>query len=245
MNKLASRLGAKLCAFVLFAVLLTVFAASGVGIIYLIYTDAYIDNGKNLLSTQLESMARSKCYEAIDYYEQLVYEQNDYMIDTYRDKFSGDKSNFFFEITDEQGNQLLSNYFEENYSCKVQITNQFTLPDSKEHEETKNFDDYNTLREYLDALERSYILVSSSSIGSDDSKYILHVEYYENEQIKDICQWVCKVAAYCKGRFLPEHILAEKACLHKKYAYSNLYIQFYYGGGYVYFPYMRSGAPRG
>ena len=183
MNKLASRLGAKLCAFVLFAVLLTVFAASGVGIIYLIYTDAYIDNGKNLLSTQLESMARSKCYEAIDYYEQLVYEQNDYMIDTYRDKFSGDKSNFFFEITDEQGNQLLSNYFEENYSCKVQITNQFTLPDSKEHEETKNFDDYNTLREYLDALERSYT-VSSSSIGSDDSKYILHVEYYENEQIK-------------------------------------------------------------
>ncbi len=111
MKQLRCKLWAKITAVLLLLLLVIVWAASAVGVAVLAVNDAYFDDGRTLRHNALDSGAyyyRSHLYQHL---EALTYPNLFYINEReFQDQFSRENCNYWFTVTDTEGNVLLQNY---------------------------------------------------------------------------------------------------------------------------------------
>ncbi len=111
MTSIRNKLWAKITAILLVYILAAVWVLCGVGVIVLTQNDAYFDGGRTLHTYALDSGAnyyRSYLYQ---YLEAITYPDVFYADEQeFNDRFAKEHCNYFFTVTDEDGNTVLQNY---------------------------------------------------------------------------------------------------------------------------------------
>ena len=133
MSKLREKLSAKIIAAVAFLLLIAIAVGSVIGIAFLESYRGYEDgSGKLTQQTILRDLTWSRIWDVEQYYHSVQYTGDD---DYFDHRFDEENTNFFFRLYDEDGKNVLENYwtddalysFEETmtYSWDVEQTNTY------------------------------------------------------------------------------------------------------------------------
>lgn len=193
MKQLLPKFWAKFVAGLLFVVMALLFAASAFGVAGLAFGNAYVDGGRQMRERVLETKVQYNLRIVADYYSTYLGAQEQDgasdMLDNYQEQFSRENSNYFFTVTDADGNVLLSNYTDDyQYSENTQY---MVTPQGQEPvHETRSFADETEMYAYVDQLiaqyGEGYLLnweESSYTNEEGEEQYQLDVEYTEGQRV--------------------------------------------------------------
>ena len=129
MNKLTGKFWVKAVAVVLAVLLGCTVLGCVFGFYVFTESDAYLDGGASMRREVTNALAYRWCQEAEAYYQAYVdADENDAYLDaSWAERFSEENCNFFFTITDADGNVLLQSY-SAPYQAHVQ-SSCYTMPD--------------------------------------------------------------------------------------------------------------------
>lgn len=182
MKQLLPKFWAKFAAIVLFMVMNFLLLVSAAGVTVCAVSEAYLDGGAQLRESVLGALTASKRYEAGGYYETYIKFEGDTenpQLEYLAERFSPKKTNYFFTVTDADGNVLLSNYMDDYQYCATEPYS-FQKGDIV-HTEAKEFFSAAERQVYVEQLEKEYEIYGTSQyegIGTDGRMiYYLDVEY--------------------------------------------------------------------
>ena len=135
MKQLRCKLWAKVTAVLLLYILAATWVLCGVGVIALAQQDAYFDGGTSLRTEVTDSGAyyyRAYLYQHL---EAMTYPDLFYL-DTqeFNDRFAKERCNYFFTVTDSEGNMLLQNYTDPKPLRTYQHDFEFSATYQNEHD---------------------------------------------------------------------------------------------------------------
>lgn len=182
MKQLLPKFWAKFVAIVLFVVMNFLLLVSAAGVTVCAVSETYLDGGEQLRESVLDAMAAGKRYEVGGYYEtyrQLEGDMENPKLDYLAERFSPEKTNYFFTVTDADGNVLLSNYMDD---YQYRTTEPYSVrEDSTLQTESKEFFSAAERQVYLEQLEEDYEIYRNhqyEGVGIDGRPiYYLEVEY--------------------------------------------------------------------
>ncbi len=194
MKQLLPKFWAKFVAGLLFVVMTALCLASVTGVAVLADGGAYADGGTRMR----ENALFSQVYQNVDivavYYG--VYQSAQELgektetLSYYESRFAKENSNYFFTITDADGNVLLSNYTD---AYQYSDATAYTLHRNPQpRRETKTFSSEEAMSEYLESLYEQYgdgdVSASSGSIVNEqtgEETFELQVQYtvYDSETV--------------------------------------------------------------
>ena len=194
MKQLLPKFWAKFVAGLLFAVMTALCLAAVTGVAVLADGGAYADGGTRLRENVLFSQVYQNVDIVADYYG--VYQsaqelgENTGTLSYYESRFAKENSNYFFTITDADGNVLLSNYTD---AYQYSDATAYTLHRNPQpRRETKTFSSEEAMSEYLESLYEQYgdrdVSASSGSIVNEqtgEETFELQVQYtvYDSETV--------------------------------------------------------------
>ncbi|MDY5594422.1 MAG: HAMP domain-containing sensor histidine kinase [Oscillospiraceae bacterium] len=194
MKQLLPKFWAKFVAGLLFVVMTALCLAAVTGVAVLADGGAYADGGARLRENVLFSQVYQNVDIVADYYG--VYQsaqelgENTGTLSYYESRFAKENSNYFFTITDADGNVLLSNYTD---AYQYSDATAYTLHRNPQpRRETKTFSSEEAMSEYLESLYEQYgdrdVSASSGSIVNEqtgEETFELQVQYtvYDSETV--------------------------------------------------------------
>ena len=194
MKQLLPKFWAKFVAGLLFVVMTALCLAAVTGVAVLADGGAYADGGTRLRENVLFSQVYQNVDIVADYYG--VYQsaqelgENTGTLSYYESRFAKENSNYFFTITDADGNVLLSNYTD---AYQYSDATAYTLHRNPQpRRETKTFSSEEAMSEYLESLYEQYgdrdVSASSGSIVNEqtgEETFELQVQYtvYDSETV--------------------------------------------------------------
>lgn len=194
MKQLLPKFWAKFVAGLLFVVMTALCLAAVTGVAVLADGGAYADGGTRLRENVLLSQVYQNVDIVADYYG--VYQsaqelgENTGTLSYYESRFAKENSNYFFTITDADGNVLLSNYTD---AYQYSDATAYTLHRNPQpRRETKTFSSEEAMSEYLESLYEQYgdrdVSASSGSIVNEqtgEETFELQVQYtvYDSETV--------------------------------------------------------------
>lgn len=120
MKKLRVNFGAKLTAVVLVIIFLSLMLLSVFGIAYMVNNNYYYDGGKSALEAVYKEIGDKYARQVMfDYYPLTLINdggKENVQAEKYENRFSSEKTNFSFVLSDEQSNLLLENFAVDNFS---------------------------------------------------------------------------------------------------------------------------------
>lgn len=186
MKQLLPKFWAKFVAIVLFVIMCVLLLLSAAGVTACAVSEAYLDDGAQLRESVLNAMVTNKLWEVQGYYK--VYRENggdagSPELEHLAEQFSEKKTNYFFTVTDADGNVLLSSYMDDYQYCAA-TPYSFRKNDTIQNE-SKEFFSAAERQVYLEQLEENYEVYGSSQyegVGTDGrTLYYLDVEYGTSE----------------------------------------------------------------
>ena len=194
MKQLLPKFWAKFVAGLLFVVMTALCLAAVTGVAVLADGGAYADGGTRLRENVLFSQVYQNVDIVADYYG--VYQSAQELgektetLSYYESRFAKENSNYFFTITDADGNVLLSNYTD---AYQYSDATAYTLHRNPQpRRETKTFSSEEAMSEYLESLYEQYgdrdVSASSGSIVNEqtgEETFELQVQYtvYDSETV--------------------------------------------------------------
>ena len=194
MKQLLPKFWAKFVAGLLFVVMTALCLASVTGVAVLADGGAYADGGARMRENELFSQVYQNVDIVADYYG--VYQSAQELgektetLSYYESRFAKENSNYFFTITDADGNVLLSNYTD---AYQYSDATAYTLHRNPQpRRETKTFSSEEAMSEYLESLYEQYgdrdVSASSGSIVNEqtgEETFELQVQYtvYDSETV--------------------------------------------------------------
>ncbi|MGM9671775.1 MAG: sensor histidine kinase [Oscillospiraceae bacterium] len=194
MKQLLPKFWAKFVAGLLFVVMTALCLASVTGVAVLADGGAYADGGARMRENALFSQVYQNVDIVADYYG--VYQSAQELGEKtetrsyYESRFAKENSNYFFTITDADGNVLLSNYTD---AYQYSDATAYTLHRNPQpRRETKTFSSEEAMSEYLESLYEQYgdgdVSASSGSIVNEqtgEETFELQVAYtvYDSETV--------------------------------------------------------------
>ena len=194
MKQLLPKFWAKFVAGLLFVVMTALCLAAVTGVAVLADGGAYADGGTRLRENALFSQVYQNVDIVADYYG--VYQSAQELgektetLSYYESRFAKENSNYFFTITDADGNVLLSNYTD---AYQYSDATAYTLHRNPQpRRETKTFSSEEAMSEYLESLYEQYgdrdVSASSGSIVNEqtgEETFELQVQYtvYDSETV--------------------------------------------------------------
>lgn len=155
MKTIKTKLWFKITALILFVLLAVILIASGTGIANLAYSNVYTDGGADARKEVVSGSAFIKAKDLLEDYCSSYYNGSDSDNAYFADLFTEENSNFYFSVTDENGNEILKNYYTSDY--QYSLSSQYeVLVNVKNIEETKSFETYSELMYYIAACEDLY-----------------------------------------------------------------------------------------
>ena len=186
MKKLLPKLWAKITALILLVVLGAMLAVSAFGIAMLATYHAYTDGGISLS----RSVQRGQTYDddmslVVSYY--AAYLDGDSLgLAHYQNIFSAENSNFFFQITDGDGNVLMTSpYTAEDFSYHSFQPDTVTY-NQRVVSETKDFADQAEYSAYLDELSGKYELEHTEILRTNADGSLTAAVSYTASDTKDV-----------------------------------------------------------
>ncbi len=194
MKQLLPKFWAKFVAGLLFVVMTALCLAAVTGVAVLADGGAYADGGTRLRENVLFSQVYQNVDIVADYYG--VYQsaqelgENTGTLSYYESRFAKENSNYFFTITDADGNVLLSNYTDAYQYSDATAYALHRNPQPRR--ETKTFSSEEAMSEYLEFLYEQYgdrdVSASSGSIVNEqtgEETFELQVQYtvYDSETV--------------------------------------------------------------
>lgn len=194
MKQLLPKFWAKFVAGLLFVVMTALCLAAVTGVAVLADGGAYADGGTRLRENVLFSQVYQNVDIVADYYG--VYQsaqelgENTGTLSYYESRFAKENSNYFFTITDADGNVLLSNYTDAYQYSDATAYALHRNPQPRR--ETKTFSSEEAMSEYLESLYEQYgdrdVSASSGSIVNEqtgEETFELQVQYtvYDSETV--------------------------------------------------------------
>ena len=194
MKQLLPKFWAKFVAGLLFVVMTALCLAAVTGVAVLADGGAYADGGTRLRENALFSQVYQNVDIVAEYYG--VYQSAQELgektgtLSYYESRFAKENSNYFFTITDADGNVLLSNYTD---AYQYSDATAYTLHRNPQpRRETKTFSSEEAMSEYLESLYEQYgdrdVSASSGSIVNEqtgEETFELQVQYtvYDSETV--------------------------------------------------------------
>lgn len=194
MKQLLPKFWAKFVAGLLFVVMTALCLASVTGVAVLADGGAYADGGARMRENELFSQVYQNVDIVAVYYG--VYQSAQELgektetLSYYESRFAKENSNYFFTITDADGNVLLSNYTD---AYQYSDATAYTLHRNPQpRRETKTFSSEEAMSEYLESLYEQYgdgdVSASSGSIVNEqtgEETFELRVAYtvYDSETV--------------------------------------------------------------
>lgn len=194
MKQLLPKFWAKFVAGLLFVVMTALCLAAVTGVAVMADGGAYADGGTRLRENVLFSQVYQNVDIVADYYG--VYQSAQELgektetLSYYESRFAKENSNYFFTITDADGNVLLSNYTD---AYQYSDATAYTLHRNPQpRRETKTFSSEEAMSEYLESLNEQYgdgdVSASSGSIVNEqtgEETFELQVQYtvYDSETV--------------------------------------------------------------
>ena len=194
MKQLLPKFWAKFVAGLLFVVMTALCLASVTGVAVLADGGAYADGGARMRENELFSQVYQNVDIVAVYYG--VYQSAQELgektetLSYYESRFAKENSNYFFTITDADGNVLLSNYTD---AYQYSDATAYTLHRNPQpRRETKTFSSEEAMSEYLESLYEQYgdrdVSASSGSIVNEqtgEETFELQVQYtvYDSETV--------------------------------------------------------------
>lgn len=194
MKQLLPKFWAKFVAGLLFVVMTALCLAAVTGVAVLADGGAYADGGTRLRENALFSQVYQNVDIVADYYG--VYQSAQELgektetLSYYESRFAKENSNYFFTITDADGNVLLSNYTDAYQYSDATAYALHRNPQPRR--ETKTFSSEEAMSEYLESLYEQYgdrdVSASSGSIVNEqtgEETFELRVAYtvYDSETV--------------------------------------------------------------
>ena len=188
MKRLLPKLWAKITAYILLVVCAAVFAASAVGVIWMVNQNVYVDGGaqarRELISGRL---FRSSMAMAEDYAVQLLQGGSDQQLTGYAQYFDPANTNFGFRVQDAAGALLLERgpISDWQYSDSTAIT---YIKDPVPVRENLVFDTYQARWAYIERCQQNYENISYNDYdldadGDGDYECGLEIWYTGGERI--------------------------------------------------------------
>lgn len=182
MKQLLPKFWAKFVAIVLFVVMSLLLLVSAAGIAMCAVSDAYLDGGAQLREWVLNVMVANRRGDVGRYYElyrELGGDADSVELEHLAERFLPENTNYFFTVTDAEGNVLLSSYTDDyQYRSDAQYP---LLTDDSVENESKEFSSAAARQVYLEQLEENYMVYGESEyegVGTDGRTiYYLDVEY--------------------------------------------------------------------
>ena len=194
MKQLLPKFWAKFVAGLLFVVMTALCLAAVTGVAVMADGGAYADGGARLRENVLFSQVYQNVDIVAEYYG--VYQSAQELgektetLSYYESRFAKENSNYFFTITDADGNVLLSNYTD---AYQYSDATAYTLHRNPQpRRETKTFSSEEAMSEYLESLYEQYgdrdVSASSGSIVNEqtgEETFELQVQYtvYDSETV--------------------------------------------------------------
>lgn len=194
MKQLLPKFWAKFVAGLLFVVMTALCLAAVTGVAVMADGGAYADGGARMRENALFSQVYQNVDIVADYYG--VYQSAQELgektetLSYYESRFAKENSNYFFTITDADGNVLLSNYTD---AYQYSDATAYTLHRNPQpRRETKTFSSEEAMSEYLESLYEQYgdgdVSASSGSIVNEqtgEETFELRVAYtvYDSETV--------------------------------------------------------------
>ncbi len=194
MKQLLPKFWAKFVSGLLFVVMTALCLAAVTGVAVMADGGAYADGGTRLRENVLFSQVYQNVDIVADYYG--VYQsaqelgENTGTLSYYESRFAKENSNYFFTITDADGNVLLSNYTDAYQYSDATAYALHRNPQPRR--ETKTFSSEEAMSEYLESLYEQYgdrdVSASSGSIVNEqtgEETFELQVQYtvYDSETV--------------------------------------------------------------
>lgn len=194
MKQLLPKFWAKFVAGLLFVVMTALCLAAVTGVAVLADGGAYADGGARMRENALFSQVYQNVDIVADYYgayqsAQELGEKTE-TLSYYESRFAKENSNYFFTITDADGNVLLSNYTDAYQYSDATAYALHRNPQPRR--ETKTFSSEEAMSEYLESLYEQYgdrdVSASSGSIVNEqtgEETFELQVQYtvYDSETV--------------------------------------------------------------
>ena len=181
MKRLTHQFWAKAVAVVLLVILGVTVLGCAAGFYVFSDNDVYLDGGVKLRRGVEEALAWRWSSEAVEYYRAYAdaQEAGAELSGAWQERFSEKNCNFFFTVTDPDGEVLLQSY---DAPYRTHIDYQFSLfPDDMEtREEDKTFDSAEERDEYHEKIAAEYDVleaVTSEDEAPDGTTYFLHLVY--------------------------------------------------------------------
>ena len=184
MKQLLPKFWAKFVAGLLFVVMTVVLVVSAAGVFICAVSNAYLDGGTQLREAVLRTMAANKSWDAQMYYEiseRMRLDGSDGATGL-EEEFSPERTNYFFKITDGDGNELLNSYTDEYQYC---ASSSFSVELESSEKDIVSRDYYtNAERETdLEELRAAYHVTTVKETERIDpdgqTVYHLYLEYFE------------------------------------------------------------------
>ena len=171
MKQLKYKLWAKIAALILLLFFALTAFLGIMGTVYLVATDAFVDDGRAMQQEINEGMIRDQMHSIMDYYENALSEQqygSDDLMDALRKGYSREYTNLIFSITAPDGTVLFTNDTGEatRYSCEY--TRPITVLCSNFITETFYFTAEEEVNEFLDQQMESGKLVQDTHVLTEE-----------------------------------------------------------------------------
>ena len=188
MKRLTHQFWAKAVAVVLLVILGVTVLGCAAGFYVFSEYDAYLDSGVKLRRGVEEALAWRWSSEAVEYYRAYAnaQEADAELSGAWQERFSEQNCNFFFTVTDPDGEVLLQSY---DAPYRTHIDYEFSqYPDDalEPLEEDLTFDSEKERNEYYEKIAAEYVVFSSEESeknGPDGMIYQLHLVYSDSPRM--------------------------------------------------------------
>ena len=186
MRNLTKQFWAKAFAVVLLVIITLTVIGCAAGFWLFTQYDVYLDDGVRLRRGVEEALAYRWSTEAQSYYSEyaVAQEHHEALDSSWEERFRERNTNFFFTITDADGNELLSSYSAEH---RTHISYHFDdAGNADTQEENQAFDSAAKRQVFLEELEKNYQILTLDQWESEDNgvvKYELNVSYSTAPQL--------------------------------------------------------------
>lgn len=182
MKQLLPKFWAKFVATVLLVGMTFLLVVSAVGVAVCAVTETYLDNGAQLRKTVLDALVAGRRFEVGEYYEryrQMDGSEADSELQYLAERFSPEQTNYFFTVTDQDGNVLLDSYTDDYQFSSVEPYS--FRENAALQTESKKFYSAAERQFYLEQFEQNHVIYSDhqyEGVGSDGGIiYYLELEY--------------------------------------------------------------------
>ena len=187
MKRLTGKLWAKAVAVVLAVIMALTVLGCVFGVYVFTESDAYLDDGASMRRGVADALTYRWCGEAENYYNAYAEaKETGAALDTaWVKRFSEENSNFFFTITDADGNILLQNY-EASYQTHIESQFSRSMEERDLVEEDLTFSSAEEREAYWTKLAEQYdIFENDMSEDREDGStiYHLHLVYSEDARL--------------------------------------------------------------